>query len=56
MSLSKLSIATVEQMVLVPTVYDSETGSKGTLIKSAHDVKWGDIMDARKDRRLMQRA
>lgn len=46
----------MEQMVFVPTAYDLETGSKGTLIKSAGDIKQGGVMNAREDSRIMQGA
>lgn len=51
LSLAQLPTAGTEQMVLVPIVYDSETGSKGTLTKSAWVINQGGVADERKGRK-----
>lgn len=51
LSLAQLPTAGTEQTVLVPIVYDSETGSKGTLTKSAWVINQGGVADERKGRK-----
>lgn len=53
-SLGELSVTAMEQMVLVPSTYDLKSGSKGTIIKSAGDIKQGGVMNANEDRIIMQ--